>query len=221
MSVVGHFSGINDIVDLPQTRLRHLYIHGLVHQEAPHPAVMSHRGEQLVVPPTLFQAPGAPPSEQVPDFWIRQSPVPVHSQLIVVDPFGAHPVVMLGSHAFFWLGREQEQDPSYRSEDDSVSSGGADEAASEEQQPQPVSLAAPASPLAPRPPRAAATAHRRAAAAAAVASQSDDDDAFEASDGDSEEAEKPGRPAAGRRRRQNTCQKSGSHMLVPFGILRL
>jgi phosphatidylserine/phosphatidylglycerophosphate/cardiolipin synthase-like enzyme len=79
-----------------------LHVHGVINQDpstTEHPVVgLLHRGELLRADIDVV-LPAAVDSDH--DFWLQElnySLVMVHSKCIVVDPFGAHPSVMTGSH---------------------------------------------------------------------------------------------------------------------------
>ncbi len=79
-----------------------LYVHGVVNQEpgtATHPVTLYHRGEADhlgidVVLPAAIEAKFAFWQEELKRYAIAM----VHSKVVIVDPFDAHPVVMTGSH---------------------------------------------------------------------------------------------------------------------------
>ncbi len=91
---------LNDILALDSNKL---YIHGVVNQDPggkKQPLVkLVHRGH-VVTPPNDVVLPAA--IDDRLKFWIPEmksySIVMVHSKLIVVNPFGDHPVVITGSH---------------------------------------------------------------------------------------------------------------------------
>ena len=79
-----------------------LHVHGVVNQDpstAAHPVVgLLHRGELLEADIDVV-LPAAVDRDH--DFWLKEltySLVMVHSKCIVIDPFGAHPSVITGSH---------------------------------------------------------------------------------------------------------------------------
>jgi phosphatidylserine/phosphatidylglycerophosphate/cardiolipin synthase-like enzyme len=91
---------LNDILALDSNKL---YIHGVLNQDPggkKQPLIkLVHRGH-VVTPPDDVVLPAA--IDDRLKFWIPEMKsftiVMVHSKLIVVDPFGDHPVVMTGSH---------------------------------------------------------------------------------------------------------------------------
>ncbi len=97
---------LNDIVERTSpaspTYEPALHVHGVVNQDpstTAHPVVgLLHRGELLQADIDVV-LPAAVDSDH--DAWLKEltySLVMVHSKCIVVDPFGAHPCVMTGSH---------------------------------------------------------------------------------------------------------------------------
>jgi phosphatidylserine/phosphatidylglycerophosphate/cardiolipin synthase-like enzyme len=79
-----------------------LYVHGVVNQEpgtAIHPVTLYHRGEAQhlgadVIIPAAIESKFSFWEEELRSYKIAM----VHSKVVIVDPFGEHPVVMTGSH---------------------------------------------------------------------------------------------------------------------------
>jgi hypothetical protein len=91
---------LDDIIALDANTL---YIHGVVNQDPGGPAgaalTLVNRGQVLPADPEII----VPAAISKPlEYWqpeLRQyTNTMVHSKVIVIDPFGAHPVVMTGSH---------------------------------------------------------------------------------------------------------------------------
>jgi phosphatidylserine/phosphatidylglycerophosphate/cardiolipin synthase-like enzyme len=91
---------LDDVIALDANTL---YIHGVVNQDPGGPAgaalTLVSRGKELSADPEIIVP--AAISKQL-EYWqpeLRQyTNTMVHSKVIVIDPFGAHPVVMTGSH---------------------------------------------------------------------------------------------------------------------------
>lgn len=90
---------LNEILSLDSSRL---YIHGVVNQDPggkKNPVLMVHRGQKVVADYDVA-LPEAIDTRL--KYWQPElknySLVMIHSKVVVVDPFGKHPVVMTGSH---------------------------------------------------------------------------------------------------------------------------
>lgn len=90
---------LNDILSLDSSRL---YIHGVVNQDPggkKNPVLLVHRGQKVVADYDVA-LPEAVDTRL--KYWEPElknySLVMIHSKVVVVDPFGKHPVVMTGSH---------------------------------------------------------------------------------------------------------------------------